>query len=190
MIKVVSYADYHSHMILKVKISLFLERYFLINEKILTPCTMCLFLYIRLTNKIAQLLPIFASQMKKFITNILTKGLIVLIAIQIINLSIDGVDFQPMASKVVIADFNYLNSLTEYVSEIVLGHKDAFPEFQKESSSSKSQIIKHLSLKLFQHENLVNKTSYPVKGTSFIVPLTEDYKFCYFREINPPPPKA
>lgn len=116
--------------------------------------------------------------------------LVAIIAIQVINLSIDAVEFQPMSNTVVIEDFNYFNSITEYVAEIVMGNKDAFPEFQKESSSSKSQIVKHLSLKLFQQDNFVCKTTYDVENTSFIVPLTEDYKFRFFKEINPPPPKA
>jgi hypothetical protein len=150
---------------------------------------MLLFLYIRLTYKVALLLLIFAALMKFFVKTILTKGLIALIAIQIINLSIDGVDFQPMASRVVIEDFNYLNSMTEYVSEIILGKKDAFPEFQKESSSSKSQIIKYLSLKIAGKplEGLSNK--YTLCTSSFIIPLKEKYEYSYFNEINPPPPK-
>lgn len=127
--------------------------------------------------------------MKTVIKTVSIKILIAVIAIQIINLSIDGVDFQPMAARVVIEDFNYLNSMTEYVSEIILGKKDAFPEFQKESSSSKSQIIKYLSLKIPGKplEGLSN--NFTICKSSFIVPLKEKYEYSYFNEINPPPPR-
>ena len=116
--------------------------------------------------------------------------LVAIIAIQVINLSIDAVEFQPIASTVTINDFNYFNSVTEYIAEIVMGNKDAFPEFQKESSSSKSQIIKHLSIKLFQQDQFICTERFTQESTAFVVPLTEEYHYHYFKEINPPPPKA
>ena len=128
--------------------------------------------------------------MKVAVKKISTQLLIALVAIQIINLSIDAVEFQPIAATIVIEDFNYFNSLTEFVAEVVMGNKDAFPEFQKESSSSKTQIIKHLSIKLFQQEGFTCRIPYTVKNEAFIVPLTEDYRYQFFSEINPPPPKA
>ena len=128
--------------------------------------------------------------MKVAVKKISTQLLIALVAIQIINLSIDAVEFQPIAATIVIEDFNYFNSLTEFVAEVVMGNKDAFPEFQKESSSSKSQIVKHLSVKLFQQDHFACRTPYIIQSASFIVPLTEEYQFRFFKEINPPPPKA
>ena len=128
--------------------------------------------------------------MKLAVKKISTQLLVALIAIQIINLSIDAVEFQPIAATIVIEDFNYFNSMTEFVAEAIMGNKDAFPEFQKESSSSKTQIIKHLSFKLFQQEGFVCSVPAILKSDVFIVPLTEDYKYRFFGEINPPPPKA
>ena len=122
--------------------------------------------------------------------NIATKIFIALMAIQIINLSIDAVEFQPIATTVTIGDFNYLNSMTEYVTEIVMGMKDVFPEFQKESSSTKSQIVKHISIKLFENNSTPTEPVFSIRNNTFIVPLKESYKYLYFREINPPPPKA
>lgn len=122
--------------------------------------------------------------------NIATKIFIALMAIQIINMSIDAVEFQPIATTVTIGDFNYLNSMTEYVTEIVMGMKDAFPEFQKESSSTKSQIVKHISIKLFENNSTPTEPVFSIRNNTFIVPLKESYKYLYLREINPPPPKA
>ncbi len=146
-------------------------------------------IFIILTNNFVSLTLIFVF-VRLAVKKISIQLLVAIVAMQIINLSIDAVEFQPIATTVTIEDFNYFNSITEYVSEIVMGNKDAFPEFQKESSSSKTQIIKHLSIKLFQQEGFTCRIPYTVKNEAFIVPLTEDYKYRFFREINPPPPKA
>ncbi len=124
------------------------------------------------------------------IKNIISKFFVAVIALQILNLSVDSIDFQPISSDIVIGDFNYINSMTEYVSEIVLGHKDAFPEYQNESSSSKAQLVKHLSVKLFQSTTDIDFTKIFSESSSFNVPLKEKYAFLFYKEINPPPPKA
>jgi len=124
------------------------------------------------------------------IKNIITKFLIILISIQILNLSVDSIDFQPISDNIVIGDFNYLNSFTEYVSEILLGHKDSFPEYQNESTSSKAQFVKHLSLKLYQSTSSLAINKYFEEASAFIVQLKEPYSFIFCKEINPPPPKV
>lgn len=127
--------------------------------------------------------------MKLAVKKISVQLLVALIAIQIINLSIDAVDFQPIASTVVIEDFNYFNSITEFVAEVMLGNKDAFPEFQKETTASKSQIIKHLSLKIFGNSLDETNANITICKAPFIVLLKEKYEYAYLNEINPPPPK-
>lgn len=127
--------------------------------------------------------------MKTAFKNIISKLLIALLAIQIINLSIDSVEFEPIVSVVSLGDFNYLNSLSEYVAENIIGDKDAFPEFQKESSSSKCQITKHLDLKLFEPSSIAIAPNFSKLGIAYIVPLKVKYEYSYFNEINPPPPK-
>jgi len=127
--------------------------------------------------------------MQLTLKQIATKIFIALMALQIINLSIDSVEFQPIEATITIGDFNYLNSMTEYVSEVIMGIKDAFPEFQNQSSSSKSQIVKHLSIKLFENNSIVQAPSIFKQNNSYSVPLKEAYNYLFLREINPPPPK-
>jgi len=127
--------------------------------------------------------------MQLTLKQIATKIFIALMALQIINLSIDAVEFQPIEAAITIGDFNYLNSMTEYVSEVIMGIKDAFPEFQNQSSSSKSQIVKHLSIKLFENNSIVQAPSIFKQNNSYSVPLKEAYNYLFLREINPPPPK-
>jgi hypothetical protein len=127
--------------------------------------------------------------MQLTLKQIATKIFIALMALQIINLSIDSVEFQPIEAAVTIGDFNYLNSMTEYVSEVIMGMKDAFPEFQNQSSSSKSQIVKHLSIKLFEDNIIITTPDIVCLNNSYSVPLNESFKYMYLQEINPPPPK-
>ena len=110
-------------------------------------------------------------------------------AILVLNVSIDAIEFEPIAATVTLGDFNYINSMAEYIAEIVLGNKDAFPEYQKESTSTKSQFAKNLSLKLYHQDHFTYSPSYTFNNVCYIVPLKEEYNYLYFKEINPPPPK-
>ena len=127
--------------------------------------------------------------MKLALKNLLTKALIALIALQIINLGIDAVEFQPLQCSSAIGEFNYFNSMTEYISEILLNHKDAFPEFQQSAASSNARVIKHLSIKIFGNSFDKTITNFAVCKLPFIVPIKEKYEYLYSNEINPPPPK-
>jgi hypothetical protein len=110
-------------------------------------------------------------------------------ALQILNLGVDAIDFQPLSASASLGDFNYINSLTEYVSEILLGHKDAFPEYQKESSSSKSQFTKHFSIKLCELNTITIITKLTDYHSAYVlINEKEIYRFC--KEINLPPPKV
>ncbi len=135
--------------------------------------------------------PIFAgeSTMKSALKKITLNIFLGLIALQIINLSINAIDFQPMASTVTLGDFNYLNSMTEYIFEIVIGNKDAFPEFEKDNTSSKTQVVKHISIKLLQTDFCICVTRPATNSYTHAAVLNEKYSYLFFKEINPPPPK-
>ncbi len=121
--------------------------------------------------------------------HIAVKCCLLLIALQILNLGINSIDFQPF-NTTAIGDFNYMNSMSEYVSEIIMGHKDAFPEYQKHPSSSKSQFAKHFSNKLFELGGFkIAITTSPYNRT-FVQSLNEYFTSNFFYEINPPPPKC
>lgn len=122
---------------------------------------------------------------------ILQKFIVLIVAIQIIDLSIDAIDFQPIESVATIGDFNYFNSVIEYVTESLLGHTNAFPEYQNEpSSSKKAQLEKAISFKFSQTDGFDMQPKF--------LPLTikanrnydEDFYSFYYSEIIPPPPKA
>ena len=127
--------------------------------------------------------------MKALLKNILTKLFIVFMAIQIVNVSIDGTDFQPLYAANDLGNFDYMNSMTEYVSEILLQHKDAFPEYQK-SQPSKAQILKHISFKIIPVYEMTGLENDNPGQLNYIHPFNENQTYSCFREINPPPPKS
>lgn len=125
--------------------------------------------------------------MRISIKNIALNCFLLLMSFQILNLGIDAIDFQPLQSSASLGDFNYMNSLTEYVSEIMLGHKDVFPEFQKESPSSKSQCIKHYSIKLFELRAFTSLLTITTNDNVFDTLINEKYTYRYIKEIKHPP---
>ena len=123
------------------------------------------------------------------IKNISIKLFLLLMAFQVINLSVDSVDFDPIDSPNTSAfNFNYYNSLVEYISESVMGHTNAFPEYQNDSNQSKSQLAgKHISIKLFQIETLIPIPVVDNKKIIHYPNADKDYTFLYSKEINQPP---
>ena len=124
--------------------------------------------------------------------NITLKCFVFFMALQILNQSIDAIDFQPICAANSIADFNDINSATEYISEIVLGNKDAFPEYQTQSSShhKAAQSFKHVNIKLFQPQPHCYIPNQFIDIVTFAYPLDERYSFLFSKDITPPPPKV
>ncbi len=111
-------------------------------------------------------------------------------AFQILNQSIDAIDFQPIYASNNIGNFNDINSVTEYVSEIILGNTNAFPEFQKAPTSKSSHSFKHISLKIYEPRIFTFEPQEYQAIISFAYPLDETYSFLFSKDITPPPPKA
>jgi hypothetical protein len=111
-------------------------------------------------------------------------------ALQVLNQSIDAVEFQPLLAANYIGNFNDLNSGAEYISEILLGCKNLFPEYDRKTGSKQSQSHKHVTVKMFQPVAYKVETATFIVHTSFAYPLDEHYYFQFSKEINPPPPKA
>ena len=77
---------------------------------------------------------------------------LVLMATLVLNECIDEIDFQPLTISNEIGNFNDLNSAVEYISEVVLGHKDLFQEFTKDGRHKQSSCFKHVSSKIFDRQ--------------------------------------
>ncbi len=111
-----------------------------------------------------------------------------LLALQILNLSTNSIDFQPFHTSN-LYEFNDLNTIVEYVTEIVLKHENAFPE-SGQQATPKPQVEKHVSFKLFVPDaiTILQEKDEPV--IRHITPISDSYRYLFFKEINPPPPKC
>lgn len=111
-----------------------------------------------------------------------------LVALQILNLGLFAQDFQPLVVSSISPETNIINSVDEYVTEVVLHHKDAVPENNKHPHKA-IQAHKHTAFKLISFPKpqciTANQLGYNYKPTS----ITLDYNYQYCKDINPPPPK-
>lgn len=127
--------------------------------------------------------------MKNRIKDFATKLLLLLVALQVLNFSMDTIDFHPHKHRNTISDFNYLNSVVEYFDEIILGNKDAFPEYSKHNAKE-SQNIKHFDVKICQQAPLeLVPNHYVIQDTPYNN-KSEFYSLMVIKEIIPPPPKV
>jgi hypothetical protein len=114
------------------------------------------------------------------------------VALQILNMSIYTQDFQPLVQHShTIGDINEINSFVEYVAEVVLDYKDALPEYQHYYNNHKElQLHKHISVKLISLEQESTEKLVLDNTRRYRPSLKESYDYLYYKEINPPPPKA
>ena len=119
---------------------------------------------------------------KKHIARLVT----LLVAMQLLNLSIYAQDFKPFSGTD--EDTNITESVTEYVIEIVLGHKNAIPEQSQHHKDL--HFHKHISFKAVTVFPSYHVPGIQQQNAAAAVPLQESYSYLYYQEINPPPPKA
>ena len=126
--------------------------------------------------------------MKKFRLHI-TRFIILIIALQILNLGLFAQDFPPLVTTAVTPEINIINSVDEYIAEVVLHHKDAVPE-NNNNPQKDLQAHKHIDIKLISFPkpqyNLAARIYYHNK---FALPVTA-YSYLFSNSIYPPPPKA
>jgi hypothetical protein len=119
----------------------------------------------------------------------ISKFFFYIVAMQIFNLSIYA-QFNPVQSGHTMGEFNSIDSVAEYVAEVILHHTNAFPEFEKNGQHKDQHLHKNFSFQLFNDLNrsLTSQTHVQIiKSTNS---LNENYDYLFFKEINPPPPKA
>ena len=111
-----------------------------------------------------------------------------IVALQILNVSIYAQDINMLQQRNVLSYSNEINSITEYVGEIVLKHNNAFPEYPNDGHKE-IQFSKHIDLNLFSFQHFKVQPTLKIY-TAYLYPYKIDYNFLFFKEINPPPPKA
>lgn len=116
------------------------------------------------------------------------KFITLIVALQVLNVSIYAQDVDAFCQKNVVMYDNEINTIAEYIGEVILKHTNAFPEYPNDGHKD-LQFSKHIDINLFsfQHSASQPLTSHKTK---YIFPNKIDYDFLFFKEINPPPPKA
>ena len=89
-----------------------------------------------------------------------------------------------------IGEVNQIDFLIEYIAEIMLDHKNAFPENGAHNHHSNlTHLLKHIPLKLpVSAKDKIFACS--IIAAPSPVPYQEVYKYLFLKQINPPPPKA
>ena len=119
----------------------------------------------------------------------ISKFFLTVVALQIFNLSIYA-QFNPVQSGNTMGDFNSIDSVAEFVAETILHHTNAFPEFEKQGTHKDQHAHKNFSFQLFNDLQKPSTSQVYVLQKSSINSLNEEYSYRFFKEINPPPPKA
>lgn len=122
------------------------------------------------------------------IRHYISRFFILIIALQILNMSIDAPAAQMNIATGESDSFNYIDTFVEYIAEVVLKYDNAIPENQnrehKELQYNKYTefIVQRYesSVNFMWTENLVNRPRH----------LSDEYAYQFINEINPPPPKA
>jgi len=128
--------------------------------------------------------------MKQAIKNI-NKIILIILAIQVLNVGLFAQEFP--ANSIVNNQQNIINSVTEYIAEVILQKKNSFPE-----SHHNHQHHKNSNSFLFkvQQFNLINIHHTDI--VSFFSPISEKEKYqsivvlslpIISFDITPPPPK-
>ena len=111
-------------------------------------------------------------------------------ALQILNMSFFVQDFQQLATgSSSISDNNVINSVVEYVSEVLLQKVNAVPEHNNNADKD-LQANKHFGVKMVKHEQQTFSTTAFTNTLHHKYPFIDPYSYHFFSEINPPPPKA
>lgn len=121
--------------------------------------------------------------------NHITRVIVFLLALQVLNLSINAPDFKQLSSPVSEqAPTNITETAVEYVVEVIMGIKNAIPEQVQHHKDL--HFHKQVSFKTECTPLFYESSSLQVKSGKTAIPLQETYNYLFLQEINPPPPKA
>lgn len=111
-----------------------------------------------------------------------------IIALQILNMSIDCTTIEVPQTPGAVDNFNYMDTFVEYVAEVILKHDNAIPE-SKDRQQKDFQQHKHIQVAIQKIEPMLQTV--PI-GLYIVFPQNNEDKYAYqfVKEINPPPPKA
>jgi len=126
--------------------------------------------------------------MMRYCQNHICRLFAFIIALQILNMSIDAPGAQMSAGTANADDFNYIDTYIEYIAEVILKYDNVIPE-SKDRQQKELQQHKQFEItfeKVYPLLNFIwqdNPLDHPVN-------FSDKYAYQFIKEINPPPPKA
>jgi hypothetical protein len=135
------------------------------------------------------ILSLFMSTgLKKYLSHLL----IALVALQVLNLGLYAQDFE-LAPVSAFADQNIINSVTEYIAEVLLNKVNAFPE-KKESSNQSNQNEHEMLFKFQPFKIMINQAQDLRYALSFPIKSYNCFRSSHYanhsEDIISPPPKG
>lgn len=120
---------------------------------------------------------------QKYITKLIT----LIVALQLLNLSIYAQDFKPFFVNQETTEPNISETITEFISEVILGYTNSFPEQSQHRKDL--HFHKHISFKAIAPlaPSVILEITYPIANRR--TSLQEHFSSLFNQEINPPPPK-
>jgi hypothetical protein len=110
-----------------------------------------------------------------------------IVALQLLNLSIYAQDFNPLYNSQGNAETNISETFVEFIIEVVLGHTGAIPEQSQHHKDL--HFHKHVSYKAISFEKSVLLSDSQINIAKLPIPIQESFEDLYQQEINPQPPK-
>lgn len=123
----------------------------------------------------------------RYFKNHISRLFAFIVAIQILNMSIDTPSAQVQSGKGS-DNFNYIDSYVEYITEVILKFENAIPESK---NRQQKELQQHKQFEVaFQKITPLIITFFETKPEKKFSNYSDKYAFQFIKEINPPPPKA
>lgn len=124
----------------------------------------------------------------RYFQNHICRLIAFVIALQILNMSIDSPSAQMPANAANADDFNYIDTYVEYIAEVILKYDNAIPE-SKDRQQKELQMQKQFEL-VFQKIEPITISFFEKIIKKRFINFSDKYAYQFIKEINPPPPKA
>ena len=134
---------------------------------------------------------ILSFDMKAFFKNIVFQSLIMLLAVQTLNLSVNSIGFYNTLSSTTDNE-DYVDSMIEYVIENVLGYsKSTINDMANIDYASKQQQTSlHIDLKWFPNDVLAYDLAEATSLIARFIPQNELLVNLYYKEVPAKPPQV
>ena len=127
--------------------------------------------------------------MLRYFKNNINRFISFVIAVQILNISIDAPVAQMQTTcKGKTDNFNYIESYVEYITEVILKYENAIPE-SKDRQQKELQQHKQFEV-AFQKISPIIINFFEVILEKIFSNFSDQYAFQFIKEINPPPSKG